>query len=46
VARSAAEAAESLVDLVAEAKSEMEETASTDNSTASADKAITKVKVD
>lgn len=46
VARSAAEAAESFVDLVAEAKSEMEDTASSDSSTASAEKAITKVNVD
>jgi hypothetical protein len=46
VARTAAEAAESFVDLVAEAKSEMEDTASPDHSTASAEQAITRVKVD
>jgi hypothetical protein len=50
VARTAAEAAESFVDLVAEAKSEMDESSAT-NATASAptaapEKAITKVKVD
>jgi hypothetical protein len=46
VARSAAEAAESFVDLVAEAKSEMEETTSADSTNARAEKAITKVNVD
>lgn len=46
VAKTAAEAAESFVDLVAEAKSEMEETSAANNSAASAEKAITKVNVD
>lgn len=47
VARTAAEATESLVDLVAEAKSEMDDTATaTDASPAASEKAITKVKVE
>ena len=46
VAKTAAEAAESFVDLVAEAKSEMEETGTTNSAAPTAEKAITKVNVD
>ena len=46
VARSAAEAAESFVDLVAEARSEMDDSAAAPEAAPTKDKAITKVSVD
>ena len=46
VARTAAEAAESFVDLVAEAKSEMDESGAASDAAPPSEKAITKVKVD
>ena len=46
VARTAAEAAESFVDLVAEAKSELEDSGAAKTAAATPEKAITKVSVD
>ena len=46
VASTAAEAAESFVDLVAEAKSEMDESGAASDAAPASEKAITKVKVD
>jgi hypothetical protein len=46
VARTAAEAAESFVDLVAEAKSELEDSGAAKTAAATPEKAITKVSID